>query len=266
MKEAPRTPDELIQISINLQEKGLVPYGYVWQGHQYEGLSCVFLEILKGFGGEWLDDSQNVGLDSEEAIQAANWLRKLIDTGVSPKSVANFTENEVLQAFESGDAALMRNWPYAWSEVQKDNSPVRGKVGITRMVSKENQEPVSTLGSWGFSVLKDSQNKQAAYKVIKYLTSKESQKQLLLNSGYTPTNASLYHDKELQKKVPILRELEVALNSTQPRPQTPLYAQISDVLQKQLSSILTENTVVVKDKMNSATDKTQRILRSSGTT
>ena len=266
MKEAPRTPDELIQISINLKEKGLVPYGYVWQGHQYEGLSCTFLEILKGFGGEWLDDSQNVGLDSEEAIQAANWLRKLIDTGASPKSVANFTENEVLQAFESGDAALMRNWPYAWSEVQKDNSPVRGKVGITRMVSKENKEPISTLGSWGFSVLKDSKNKQAAYKVIKYLTSKESQKQLLLNSGYTPTNASLYHDKELQKKVPILRELEVALNSTQPRPQTPLYAQISDVLQKHLSSILTENTVVVKEKMNSATDKTQRILRSAGKT
>ena len=266
MKEAPRTPDELIQISINLKEKGLVPYGYVWQGHQYEGLSCVFLEILKGFGGEWLDDSQNVGLGSEQAIEAANWLRKLIDTGASPKSVANFTENEVLQAFESGDAALMRNWPYAWSEVQKDNSPVKGKVGISRMVSKENQEPFSTLGSWGFSVLKDSQNKQAAYKVIKYLTSSESQKQLLLNSGYTPTNASLYKDKELQKKVPILRELEVALNSTQPRPQTPLYAQISDVLQKHLSSILTENTVVVKDKMNSATDKTLRILKSAGKT
>ena len=55
MNEPPRTPQELESISRTLQTNGKVPYGYVWQGRQYEGLSCVFLEMIDGFGGEWYE-------------------------------------------------------------------------------------------------------------------------------------------------------------------------------------------------------------------
>ena len=48
MNEPPRTPQELESISRTLQTSGKVPYGYVWQGRQYEGLSCVFLEMIDG--------------------------------------------------------------------------------------------------------------------------------------------------------------------------------------------------------------------------
>ena len=48
----------------------------------------------------------------------------------------------------------MRNWPYAWAELQKDDSPVKGKVGITTMVAESNQRPAATIGSWGLSLLK----------------------------------------------------------------------------------------------------------------
>ena len=263
MNEPPKTPEELIEISLDLKNKNLVRYGYVWQGRQYEGLSCVFLEALKGFGGEWLDDSQKVKLNSDEAVQAAKWLKQLIQSGASPKAVNNFSENEALQAFESGDAALMRNWPYAWAEVQKEDSLVKGKVGISKMVSIENQESASTLGSWGFSIMKSSKNKEAAIQALKFLSSSESQKKLLLTRGYTPTYSRLYKDGELQNKLPILTQLETALNSSEPRPKTPLYAQISGVLQQQLSSILTDD-VIPEDAMALAHDKTERIIDSAG--
>ncbi len=202
-------------------------------------------------------------LSSRESINAVKWLRKLITSGASPKSVTNFSENEALQVFESGDAALMRNWPYAWAELQKENSAVKGKVSITTMVSKEGHNSVSTLGSWGFSILKSSLNKKESFKAIKYLTSIKSQRELFLSSGYTPTHTILFRDKNLIKVSPILPQLENALKKSKPRPQTPLYAQISDVLQSQLSAILTGKQTV-EEAMQMAQDKTQKIITSAG--
>ncbi len=263
MKEPPQTPNQLLEISRNLVQDNQVEYGYVWQGRQYEGLSCVFLEVLHAFGGEWLDDNNHVKLSSNESIEAAKWLRKLIKVGASPKAVTNFAETEALQVFESGQAAFMRNWPYAWSELQKDSSQVKGKVGLTLMVSEQGRPSASTLGSWGLSILQNSHNKKAAYQVIRYLTSQASQKKLFTDYGYTPTSEKLFDDVQLISKLSILPELKRALSVVQARPMTPLYAQISNVLQVELSSILTANKPA-EDAMRLAKDKTKRIILSSG--
>ncbi|KZR81283.1 putative ABC transporter-binding protein precursor [Prochlorococcus marinus str. MIT 1342] len=260
MSKPPRTPEELIKVSLKLQKEGRVANGYVWQGRQYEGLSCVFLEVLDGFGGQWLEpETDNVGLDSSASLKAASWLRELILGGASPKAVINYAENEALQAFKSGDVALMRNWPYAWGELQKPNSDVRGNVGVTTMVASAGNRSTSTLGSWGFSILKGSSNPQAAAEAIAFLTSTSAQKILFLNESYTPTKVELFKDQELLSKSQILPELAKALESTDERPSTPLYAQISDVLQRNLSSILTGQSSV-SDAMANAQANTEKIL------
>ncbi len=262
MDSPPKTPAELLSKSLDLKNKGLVEYGYVWQGKQYEGLSCVFLEILSGFGGKWLNGTK-VHLDSNESIKAAEWLSNMIVKGASPISVTNFTENEALQAFASGKAAFMRNWPYAWSELQKENSPVKGKVSITTMVSQKGIKPVSTLGSWGLSIIKGSQNQKESYEVIKHLTSPKSQEYLFTKFGYTPTHLEVLNSNQLRKKYPILITLSKALSYAKPRPQTPLYAQISNVLQTELSSLITGVKTASK-AMHNAQVKTYSIIRSAG--
>ncbi len=263
MQEPPKTPDALIKISKKLQNEGLVKYGYVWQGRQYEGLSCVYLEVLKGFGGDWLDNSNQFRLDEKSSIKATNWLRELITSEVSPKAVTNFSEPEALQIFETGDSAFMRNWPYAWAELQKPTSSVKDKVGVTTMVADTNQTPTATLGSWGFSILKNSNNKDAAWKAISYLTSEQAQKELFLKYGYTPTKAKLFNDIEMLEMSPILPELEKALQISEPRPKTPIYAQLSDVLQRELSAVLTGQKDPQK-AMISAQVSSENILKSAG--
>ncbi len=263
MSSPPKTPYELIKLTEKLISQGKVKYGYVWQGRQYEGLSCVFLELIEGFGGKWLSKTNEVGLNNKEAKEVASWLRDLIERGITPASVTNFSEPEALQAFKSGEAALMRNWPYAYAELQKEDSNVKNKIGITTMISKKGGETTSTLGSWGFVVLKTSKHPDKAIKVIKFLTSETSQRDLFISYGYTPTKASLYKDKNLLETSPILPELARALEATKPRPETPFYAQLSDILQRELSSILTGQNNV-EDAMNNAHSKTVKILRSSG--
>ncbi|MFL0777965.1 MAG: ABC transporter substrate-binding protein [Prochlorococcus sp.] len=264
MNQPPKTPEELIKISKKLQREGRVKHGYLWQGRQYEGLSCVFLEVLDGFGGNWLTQGTNiVGLNQPSSIKAASWLRELISTGVSPEAVIDYAENEVLQAFKSGDSALMRNWPYAWAELQKSDSNVKDKVAVTTMVASPGHDATATLGSWGFSILKDSPNPKAAAKVIEFLTSTSAQKQLFLDSGYTPTKTEVFNDPDVLQESKIIPELAKALNIAEPRPETPLYAQISDVLQRQLSEVLTGQQDV-KSSMDRAQTDTQQILLATG--
>ena len=264
MDQPPTTPDQLVAVAGKLVESNSVASGFVWQGRQYEGLSCDFLEVLQGFGGHWMDTATNsMELDTPAATAAAGWLNDLISDGVSPYAVTNYAEAESLQAFKAGDAALMRNWPYAWAELQKDDSTVKDKVGISLMVAQPGERPGATLGSWGLSLMRQSPHKQAAVEAIRYLTSERSQRSRFLNNGYTPTQADLFSDPELVKASPVLPELQVALNHAVVRPPTPLYAQLSDVLQRELNGLFTEQGSP-QNAMTVTQQRSQTLLRAAG--
>jgi len=247
MEAPPRTTADLVEISRSLQRRGKVRWGYVWQGRQYEGLSCMMLEVLHAFGGGWWQQDGHGGLaggrtvlDSPEALRAAEWLSMLVRSGVSPEAVANFAENEALQVFAAGEAAFLRNWPYAWREIEKGGGPVVGKVGVTTMVSVSGEPVGGTLGTWGLSLLAGSPHPAEAAEVINWLTGPEIQRELVLSQGYAPTWKALYDDPELQRRHPLLDVQRQALAAGPlVRPLTPLYPQFSDVLQRQVNGMLT---------------------------
>ena len=262
MEAPPRTPAELEAISRSLQQEGRVRWGYVWEGRQYEGLSCTYLEVLRGFGGRWLRDG-SPDLNSNAAIAASQWLRHLVDVGITPPAVANMAEPEALQTFETGDAAFMRNWPYAWAELNKNGSLLAGKVGITTMVSEPQEPHVATQGSWGLSVLSSSQHKQAAVEALQFLTSTAAQKQLNLNWGYTPTRLSVFEDPELIRANPVLSELQAALAAAVLRPVTPIYAQLSDLLYREVNTVIT-GEVAAAPAMETLQRNSIQLERSTG--
>ena len=262
MEAPPRTPAELEAISRSLQQEGRVRWGYVWEGRQYEGLSCTYLEVLRGFGGRWLRDG-SPDLNSNAAIAASQWLRHLVDVGITPPAVANMAEPEALQTFETGDAAFMRNWPYAWAELNKNGSLLAGKVGITTMVSEPQEPHVATQGSWGLAVLSSSQHKQAAVEALQFLTSTAAQKQLNLNWGYTPTRLSVFEDPELIRANPVLPELQAALAAAVLRPVTPIYAQLSDLLYREVNTVIT-GEVAAAPAMETLQRNSIQLERSTG--
>ena len=148
-------------------------------------------------------------------------------------------EPQSLQVFAAGQAAFMRNWPYAWNELNRSGSDLAGKVGITTMVSEPGQPHVATQGSWGLALTKGSQHKRAAIEALQFLTSEASQIRLYEEFGYTPTRQAVFRDPELVASHPELPELEAALATAVLRPLTPVYAQISDLLYRQLSRVFT---------------------------
>ncbi|MFM7314062.1 MAG: extracellular solute-binding protein [Cyanobium sp.] len=257
MAAPPRTLQELQATAADLQRRGVVPWGYVWHGRQYEGLSCVFLEVLRDFGGHWLrpGDDREAALDSPQAIAAATWLADLVRSGVTPEAVANVSESESLQIFGAGEAAFMRNWPYAWAELQKPGSAVAGRVGVISLGD-------GTQGSWGFSMLRGSAHPRQAATVMRWFTAEPTSRELALRYGYTPVWQALLEDDTLAAQLPLLPVLRQALDRTALRPLTPLYAQLSDVVQRQLSVLIT-GAADPRGAMGEAQRQSELILRAA---
>jgi multiple sugar transport system substrate-binding protein len=133
--EPPKTFEDLMRISKALQANDVVPWGYVWQGRQYEGLVALFVEVLEGYGGFWINpETEAIGLDRPETIQAINFLRSTIQEGVSPPGVTTYQEEDTRRFFQSGRAAFLRSWPYVWALANQEGSAIQGKVGIQPMV------------------------------------------------------------------------------------------------------------------------------------
>lgn len=259
--QPPETFAELVSASQILQQKGLVDWGYLWQGAQYEGLATVFVEVVKGFGGFWIDlAAQQVGLDQPAAIAATQYLRDLIEQGISPPGVTNYVEYDTLRLFRSGKAAFLRNWPFVWTEVNRSDSPVRGKVALKSMIHAPDQEGGSCQGGWGFGMATMTQHPEAAWQVIKFFTSEASQRKFVLDQGYVPTRRSLFTDAQILQQYPHYNQLLAVADRAVLRPPIRQYAQVSDVLQRYLSAAIT-GRLSAEQAMQRAAQETRQILK-----
>ncbi len=235
----PRTFTELASAARALQSPPEV-WGFVWQGKQYEGLVCDFLEVLRGHGGRWVDPvTLEVGLDEPPAIAALEFMTGCLrGDAVSPPGVTTYQEEESRRLFQDGRAVFLRSWPYVWRLAQADDSPLRGKVGVTAMVSGPGGRPSGTLGGWGLGISAYSRSPELALDFIRHATSLESQRRLCAPTGYAPARREAYRDSALLAANPFLAELERLHEHAVPRPTIARYALASDILQRHLSAAL----------------------------
>lgn len=257
----PETFADLIEISQTLQKDKKINWGYLWQGRQYEGLVAMFMDILQGFGGFWVNPTTlEVGLDRPEALKAIAFLQSTIDTKVSPPGVTTYQEDETLRFFKSGQAAFLGSWPYVWPLANAEDSPIKGKIGIKPMVHAPGLNGGACLGGWGLGIAKSSKHPEEAWKAIQYFTSESVQRQLILQTGYVPSRKELFTDSEVVAKYPHYPKLLEVSQSAVLRSPIAQYAQVSDILQRYLSRALTTRNNPEK-LMQAAANETRRILK-----
>ena len=254
----PQTWEDLVGTAKAVGDKENI-YGFVWQGKQYEGLVCNALEFIWSNGGAVLKDGEIV-LDSESNRAALTYMHDMIYRyQVTPQFVSTLTEESSRRIFGNGRAVFMRNWPYAWSVFEAEDSKVKGKVGIAPLPAFAGKRSVSALGGWSLAVNRFTKHPGAAERLLRFLVEARSQKQLALAVGYQPTRIALYDDPELLYAWPFLAELRKVFETARPRPVTPFYLMISQVLQPELSSVL----VGVKDAeeaLNSAAKQIHYVM------
>jgi len=234
----PKTWYQLVDIASTIIKKERGIYGFIWQGKQYEGLVCNVLEYMWGNGGGVFKDGR-LSIYSKENIEALRFIRDLIfKYKVSPRLVTTATEEVTRHIFGKGRAVFMRNWPYAWHIFEREGSVVKGKIGICPLPSFPGFQSASVLGGWQLGINRYSKHPKEAEKLVKFLTSPYAQKALALSIGYKPPRRSLYCDPELIEKSPFIARLYNIFLRARPRPVTPYYMMIAQIMQPEFSAVI----------------------------
>ncbi len=234
----PSTLSELGQAVDTLQQTLGVNFGYLWQGRSYEGLVANAYEVMRSFDATWIDPlGKQVGLSTPSAIRAVQLLRDLIQQGISPLIVTDYTEQSSLEAFKQGQAVFLRGWPYFWTEIAQQDW--NAEVAIALPFSFTDKPGVGCRGGWGFGIAQNAAHPEAAWEAIKYFTSEAAQKRFVLASGFLPSRRSLFQDSEIIDKYPMMPQmLDFLEQSSVFRPSIPQYDAASEILQTALGKVL----------------------------
>ena len=234
----PATMEEMVADIRRARAAG-TPYGIVWQGARYEGLVTGFLEYLGAFGGRVMTDDGRIVVDSPEGIRALTFMRALLTSGATPAEVLTWHEEESRFAFQNGNAAFMRNWPYAVTimNIPKD-SRVAGKFAVAPMPAAPGGVSTATLGGSALAINAFTEHPDAAWKLVSFLCAPDQMLERSRLGGYPPRRA-LYDDPRLADVIPIPVALARSIvERAAARPATPIYSQLSELLQIDLHRAL----------------------------
>jgi len=223
-KQPPETWEDLAATAKEIQDAERAEgndkmWGFVFQAKAYEGLTCDALEWVDSFGGgEIVAEDGSITINNEEAAAALDMAATWIGD-IAPEGVLNYAEEEARGVFQSGNAVFMRNWPYAWSLGQADDSSIKGNIGVSALPKGgADGKNTGVLGGWQLAVSKYSENAELAADLVEYLTSADEQKRRAIKGSYNPTIANLYQDAEVLEAAPFFGELYDTFTNAVARP------------------------------------------------
>jgi multiple sugar transport system substrate-binding protein len=198
-------------------------------GIKGEAVVVLLNSLMYSNGGTVIGEDGEAALDSPENRETLTFFKELAE--FAPEGIANVGEPEAVSAFTAGQVAMLLTG--SWQQ-DTMNQRVEFDWRIAVPPAPEGKSFVGALGGWNYAVNKNSQNKEAAFKLIEFLTTnKEVQKTInSLTPGMKEAGEEFVRERRKQPEV-ILE----TLNSGRPRPISPVYPQVSDIEQAMVQAI-----------------------------
>lgn len=215
---------------------------YLFQADGYEGLMCMFVEMMESQGKSLLENGK-LQLNSAEAHNSLSMMVDLVNKyDISPGEVVNSKEKETYNMFVDKDILFLRGWPAFLNEyprlVVRNN--LLKQIQMAPTPHFKSGKPVSVFGGWNLMVSRFSPNPEEAVIFIKYLLSDEAQRIMYEEGDYIPIKESIYKtikDKRLQFYSKLIQ-------SGVHRPFLENYTKISDIIVLFLNKALKKEITV----------------------
>lgn len=231
--------------------------GFVWQGREYEGMICDFMEYLGGTGQTSFLIDDKPAFNTTECRAALEFMKSLFKeenitsshtagrmVRASPEAVLTYHEETSRAIWNAGNAIFHRNWPYCY-RLSMDDTFLNGSqgtylggtekaFGVVPMPAQSTTVTgarTSCLGGWQLGLNKYSEHKAEAKLFMKWLTDVNQQRKYLIDGGQIPTRKALYSDAAvLASDQAYVNELYDVFTAALPRPVHPDYPTMSKAL------------------------------------
>jgi multiple sugar transport system substrate-binding protein len=168
-----------------------------------------------GLGGQLTSGSKSDGtlevhFDSPEGVAA---LQNMIDLlPYSPDGVTTYGFTEALDQFMAGNVAMWPAWTAIAGALYGPESPVADTVGVALVPGGR-----AIRGGWGLGIPKNlpQEQKECAYHLLTYITSKDFERHQVLNHQTGPNRMSMAEDAELVEALPYIPMNVEAVGSAQ---------------------------------------------------
>jgi multiple sugar transport system substrate-binding protein len=249
ISEPPKTWDEVKEQSKILMDKGLVKYGFIDSLMQAQSGMNELTFMTYSFGGNYIDESGQAKLtNNAPLIKAYEFLRKGLneDKFIDPASITSNYET-VADVFLKGDTAFfLQAWPGLY---QTSNDPEKSKIVGEIAVAPyspgvdESSSTVLTLPE-AMAIPQNSKNKEAAWKYIEYMSSKEFDKKKAKEIGALPIWTDLFNDSELLAVYPYWKDFGKQSLKAKGLQDLLWYDQFSNVVQvESIKILLNKNSI-----------------------
>lgn len=235
------------------------PVAGAWQESQI-GLN-EFAFFAYTHGGEFFDENMKCVVNQGGTVEALEFMVDLINKGyVAPGYATNDYEMQ-LSAFLAGDATFMYQ---AWGGVygyslEPSLSKIVGMVEVAPLVPcKPGAKPWSMTLPEAMAIPKFSKNKEDAWEYIRFMASKEVNKEMCLKIGALPLWKDLYEDPDVLNKYPYFKGIMEQNKYLRGHPDLVWYDEWATKLATEFSA-----AIVQKKKPKEALDEVYKWVKES---
>jgi len=256
---APATWDDLITIGKEGVTAGTIKYPVVFRGVASNPIVTSWYPVFLSYGGQFFDDEWNVTFNDEKGKASADYFVGTMKEN-APPGVVEFDSDQEGAAILGGEAGAIIQ--YSGNALKADDpaqSKVPGKLDFG--VVPKQEEAIGQMGIFIAAVPKSAPNKSAAISFLNWYTSADTQAKLA-EAGSIPVKRSAFDvENPGNRLIPVA--LEQVDAGSLPRPRTPDWAKIEEILGIELNKALQAGSGG-GDALDTAAEKVTEYLTQAG--
>ena len=249
----PANYDELLEVCKALNDPENNFYAMACRGEKI-ALTSQFSPFLYGYGGSYFKDG-TCAFNTPENLEAAKFYGNLLGN-YAPEGILTAGYSQMTQLFNSGQVGMCIDAIALYQTlVDPNESAFYDKVGVAPIPEGPAGRQSYKQVVWGASIYSGSKNKEAAWKLIEYMSSKESMQIWMDTAKTAPVRSSL--EEAYLKKNPvngpmIMEAIEIGKGSPKVPYCNSVFTYVDDAMEQVFYGQLSP-----QDALNAAAEKVQ---------
>lgn len=229
--EAPQTWEDLKAMAQAMQQQGGAEYGLSLGTKNWQE----FLPFLWSNGGDVMNENGEFTLNTPEAVEALTFYDSFFEEGLSPNQVPEGFD--ITPAFVAGTHPMFFSGPWHLGLIEEaGGADIEGKWAIAPMPQKESA--TSFVGGSNLVVFNESDNKDAAWAFVNFLSEPETQVTWYEEATVLPAVQEGWEDPALaeDENLAIFGE---QLQDTKAQPAISTWSEVGEALNASLERLTT---------------------------